>query len=393
MARLLHALLLLLGLLAASANAAANSNSTVVLYVGTYTRDEGWVDGAGKGVYSFAFDTKAGTLKQLSVASDAGTNPSFVSGTTYSGSAKGQYIYAVNEVSDASSSTGTTGYVVAMAARANGSIYKLNQQASEGGAPAHVSVSPDRQFVLVSNYNGASIALFPVQADGSLAAASDVHAYNQSVSHLHSTLWLPGSSFVFAADLGADKLLVFKINKAAKTLVPVPSATVTTASGSGPRHMALDQQQKFVYVINQIACTIAVYALDATKSNPLAAKPVQVISTLPTGFNMTETPSSAAEIQLSSDGKFVFASTRGANLVTAYRIASPATGKLALVGFESTRGTTPRSLLAFRSFVLAANQDSSSIVAFALNSKTGNLTYTGTTACPTPVSLFVAQSS
>lgn len=384
-------LLLLLGLVAASASAiqAAVSN-TVVLYVGTYTRDEGWVDGKGKGVYSFLFDTNAGSLKQLSVATDAGTNPSFVSGTPYTGSPQGQYIYAVNEVSDASSKTGTTGYVVAMGMRSNGSIYKLNQQASEGGAPAHVSVSPDRKFVLVSNYNGGSIALFPVQADGSLAPASDVHAYNQSVSHLHSTLWLPGSKYVFAADLGTDRVLVFRINMKAKTLVPVTSATVTTTSGSGPRQMAIDQQQKFLYVINQLSCTIAVYTLDATKSNPIASKPVQVVSTLPAGFDTVKTPSSAAAIQLSSDGKFVFASTRGANIITVYRIAS---GKLTVVGFESTRGTTPRSLLAFRSFVLAANQDSSSIVAFAFNDKAGNITYVNTTACPTPVSLFVAQTS
>lgn len=389
MASLVHVLLLLL---LALAQAATADSGTVVLYVGTYTKDEGWVHGAGRGIYSFAFDTTAGSLKPLYVALDAGANPSFVSGTT--SSAEDQFVYAVNEVSEVSASSGTTtGYVVAISVGARGSILKLNRRETQGAAPAHVSVSPDRDFVLVSNYDGGSLALFPVQADGSLASVSDVHTFNQSVSHLHSTLWLPGSDFVVAADLGTDSLLVFTLDKDAKTLVPVASATVTTTSGSGPRHMVLDPQLKFLYVINELSSTIAVYALDTTQSKkPLASKPVQEISTLPSGFNKTRTPAKAADIHITSDGKFVFATTRGADLIAVYQIKSAETGTLNLVGFESTRGTTPRSLLVFRSFVLVANQDSSSIVVFALDQTTGNITYTGTTvACPTPVSLFIAQ--
>lgn len=319
------------------------------------------------------------------MALDAGVNPSFVSGTT---KAQDQFLYAVNEVSEESASSGTTGYVVAMSVGSRRSILRLNRRETQGAAPAHVSVSPDRDFVLVSNYDGGSIALFHVQADGSLASWADVHTFNQSVSHLHSTLWLPGSDFVIAADLGTDSLLVFTLEKEAKVLVPV--ATVATTNGSGPRHMVVDPQQKFLYVINELSSTIAVYALDTTQSKPLASKLVQEISTLPAGFNKIKTPAKAADIRITSNGKFLLASTRGADIIAVYQISAEK-GTLSLVAFESTRGMTPRSLLIYRSFVLVANQDSSSIVVFALDDTTGNITYTGTTVvCPTPVSLLIA---
>ncbi|KAG3174468.1 hypothetical protein PC128_g18043 [Phytophthora cactorum] len=357
------------------------------LYVGTYTRKEGHVDGHAKGIYAYSFDDATGALKLLKVTEGAGINPSYVFGTNST-------LYAVNESNEPSQlhPGEETGFVSAYKMEKDGELKQISRHETGGSYTCHVALSPNGDFVSVANYGGGSLSLYPVNADGSLAPASDHHRYEgasmvipdrQEASHIHSTAWTPTG--LLAADLGTDRLVQYKLDAANKKLVD--EEFITRPPGSGPRHFALSPELGVGYVINELDNTVGVYPLDA-KTGKLGHEALQNISTVPK--NYSGPAALASDIHISTNGKFVYAATRFCHSIAIYKIL-PDT-RLELVEILPTRGETPRDILLYKDFVLALNQDTNSLDVFRADGETGKLTYTGNSIdCPSPSSMFIAQ--
>ncbi|OWZ24361.1 hypothetical protein PHMEG_000596 [Phytophthora megakarya] len=350
-----------------------------ILFAATHTRDEGWMVGKGKGVYTYKFDITSGSLTPLGIT-PVGINPVFVQGSTKKFSGGKPVLYAVNAVTDASKTNpGTqTGYVSALTMQANGTLELLNSLESHGGNPTHISLSPKEDFVVISNYDG-SFSMFPLNADGSLAnetfhedfpTGSKVVMDQQAVGHIHSTTWLPNSNHVVAVNLGSDELLQYELDTAKKTLKKL--AIVNRPPGSGPRHTAMHPNGDIAYVVDEISNTVGVYEIN--KETALLSSPAtQNITTLPGDFKNAST---AADIHVSSNGKFLYASNRGHNSIAMFAV-DETNGLLTPLGWESSRGKTPKSFVLYEDWIVVANQDSDSVHVFKINSDTGLLTYTG----------------
>ncbi len=344
----------------------AGQAGKVAVYVGTYT-------GRGsEGIYRFELDLATGVASAPVVAAKV-TNPSFLALHP-----NGKFLYSVGEIGDFGGRK--TGAVTAFAIGADGNLAQLNQQSSEGGGPCHLVVDKAGKNVLVANYGGGSVACLPIKQDGSLDkassaiqhAGSSVDKGRQSAPHAHSINLDPENRFAFAADLGLDKVLIYKFDPEKGLLAPNDPPAGVVAPGSGPRHFAFHPSGKFAYVINEMAMTVTAFAYDGAKGS-LAE--IQTITTLPgekqRGF-------STAEIVCSPDGKFVYGSNRGHDTIAIFSVDA-ATGKLAAVGHEPTQGKTPRNFAIdpTGAFLLAENQGSGTIVIFKRDAATGKLAATG----------------
>ncbi|KAG6612112.1 uncharacterized protein IUM83_15054 [Phytophthora cinnamomi] len=370
------------------------TDKQTILFAATYTRDEGWINGTGKGIYTYKFDTTDGSLTPFAIT-PLGINPMYVHGSTKAFNTGERVIYAINAVSDESTQhPGTvTGFVSALTLNSDGTLELLNTLETHGGSPTHISLSPDEDFLVVSNYAG-SVSMFPLNADGSLCnetfhqefpTGSKVVMDQQATGHIHSTTWLPNSNHVVAANLGSDELLQYKLDEKKQTLKSLK--TVNRPPGSGPRHMALHPDNKIAYVVDEISNTVGVYKIN-TKAALLESTAVQNITTLPADFKNSST---SADIHLSSNGKFLYTSNRGHDSIAIFGI-DETDGTLKSLGWESTRGNIPRGFTIYGDWLIVANQNSNDMYVFKVDSKTGLLKYTGNSyEVGTAVCLYVSE--
>ncbi len=268
----------------------------------------------------------------------------------------------------------------------------MNKQPSLGGAPCHVSVSDNGKFVLVANYVGGNVAVFPVEKDGKLGASIDLEQHSgsgankerQEAAHAHSIMLDENNRFVFANDLGIDKVMIYEFDKQSGKLKPNSAQPFyQTKAGAGPRHFKFHPNEKFAFVINELDMTISSLAYNAKQG---MLKEIQIVPTLPADFSGANT---CADIHVAPNGKFLYGSNRGHDSIVSYRIDEK-TGKLEYVEHTSTGGKTPRNFAIDPDgqFLLAANQNSDSIVVFRIDEKSGKLEPTGKTAqVPSPVCL------
>jgi 6-phosphogluconolactonase len=347
-------------------------------YVGTYTTKTD-----SKGIYAYRFDAASGKLNVIGLAAESG-DPSFVAVHP-----SGKYLYAVNEVTNFGGSN--SGAVSAFAIdRKTGKLTFLNQVATRGAGPCHVSLDRTGRFVLVANYDGGSVAVFPVQANGSLGKDSDFVQHTgsgpnkerQEAPHAHWIGTSPDNRFALAVDLGLDEILVYRFDSTKGSLAPNNHPFAKVNPGAGPRHLAFQGDGKFAYVLTEMENAVTAFGY-SQKSGSLSA--LQTVSTLPKDY---AGPKEAAEVIVHSSGKFLYASNRaGIDSLTAFAI-DPAKGTLRLVGQYSTRGKTPRhfAIDPTGKFLMAANQESNNIVVFKIDTATGGLTPTGQTVeVPSPV--------
>ena len=359
-----------------------------LLYVGTYTAGT-----RSRGIYLVRMDRRSGTL-ELVGSVDAGANPSFL-GTH----PNGRFLYAVNELEQYNGRP--TGAVSAFTiARDTGALTRLNEQPSGGGAPCFVSVDRSGRAVLVANYAGGSVALLPIEANGALAPAAHVvqhtgkgpNAERQEAPHAHCILPDPSNRFALAADLGADRVFVYRLDLEGKSLRHVQGGTgggdAVMRPGAGPRHIALHPTLPLVFVANELDSTVATLRFDAERG---ALSPQGTRSTVPAGWTGTNYP---ADIHVAPTGRTLYVSNRGHNSIAVFSVAeSTGAGALALDQVVSTEGDWPRnfSLDPSGRWLLVANQRSDSVVVFGRDPENGRLTPTRQRiAIPSPVCLRFA---
>ena len=273
--------------------------------------------------------------------------------------------------------------------QASGNLTAINHQSSRGNGPCHLVVDRAGKNVLVANYSSGSLACLPLDAAGGLSSSSSFIQHQgmgsdperQEGPHAHSINLDAAGRFAVAADLGLDKVFVYRFGANKGTLEANEPPSASVAPRSGPRHFAFDPAARFGYVINEMANTITAFAYDPAKGT---LTEIQTISTLPADFRGK---SYTAEVQVHPSGKFVYGSNRGHDSIAIFA-ASPETGKLSLVGIEPTQGKNPRNFAIdpTGTYLLAENGDSSTIVVFGIDAQSGKLKPTGQTVrVPKPV--------
>ncbi len=347
------------------------------VYIGTYTRGE------SEGIYTYRMNLDAGTLTPEGTQSGI-TNPSFLAIHP-----NHRNLYAVAEVEQFAEVD--SGAVAAFSIDPKtGLLTLLNQQPSMGKGPCHVSVDKSGQYVLVANYGGGNVTVLPVMEGGRLGEptctiqheGSSVDPRRQRKPYAHSINSDPQGRFVFAADLGTDKIYIYRLNQTDGSLSPNEPAWVSVAPGSGPRHFGFRPDGKYAYVINEMACTITAFSYDSEHG---ILTEIQTVPTLPEGVELDD--NSTAEILLSPSGRFLYGSNRGHDSIVVFAVDEKA-GTLTYVEHESTQGQTPRNfgIDPNGQFLLAANQDSDTVVVFRIDPTTGKLEPTGEVVqVPTPV--------
>jgi 6-phosphogluconolactonase len=328
-----------------------------LLYIGAYTDEK-----RAEGIYLVGFDTRTGALRQVG-AVNAGANPSFLAIHP-----NGRFLYAVNEVEERGGKK--TGGVSAFAIDgATGSLTKLCEQASEGGAPCYVSVDRRGKTVLVANYSGGSVAMLPIQGDGALGAATTIdrhqgkipgpNAERQEAPHAHCIVTDPSNRFALSADLGLDRVFVYRLGDDAATWAVTDSAEARLRPGSGPRHIAFHPTMPLVYVANELDSTVTTVRFDRGNGG---LSPIDTHSTLPAGWHGT---SYAADIHVAPLGNTLYVSNRGHNSIAVFSVAGD--GSLALEQTIPTEGDWPRnfSLDPTGRWLLVGNQNSGSVVALS----------------------------
>jgi len=357
----------------------------LLVYVGTYTT------GKSEGIYLYRLNLASGELKQVGTTRGV-VNPSFLALAPSQ-----RYLYAVNEVGDFAGKK--SGAVSAFAVdQRTGALRLLNQQASLGADPCYVHVDAGGRFVLIANYTGGNVTVFPVQRDGSLGEATDmkqargasVNRERQAGPHAHCVVLDPPNRFAYSCDLGTDKIMIFRFDARNGKLLPAEPPWLQVAPGAGPRHLAFHPGGKYVFVLSELRSTVTAFTRDPEKGS---LHELQTLSTLPKDFTGT---SWSADIHVSLDGRFLYCSNRGHDSIAIFTI-DPRNGALTTVGHEPTRGMTPRNFAIDPSgeFLLVANQKSDNIVVFRLDQKTGRLNWTGhEVQVPSPVCLkFTAPFS
>lgn len=348
--------------------AAEPATGKTIVYFGTYS------GGKSKGIYYAPFGASTGRVGTPELAAEL-TNPSYLAIHPSK-----KWLYAIGEISGFNKGPG--GAVSAMAIEPDGRLTLLNQQSSGGPGPCHVSVDPSGRCALVANYGGGSVASLPIGPDGRLGEAVSVIQHRgkganprrQEGPHAHSINCDAAGRFAFAPDLGLDKVFVYRLDAAKASLSDNEPPFAKLPDGAGPRHFAFHPNGRFAFVIDELDCTVAVFAYDAQRG-VLDRK--QIVSTLPEGTERRD-DYTCADIHVHPSGKFVYGSNRGHHSIAMFS-CNPETGELKLLGCEPTRGKTPRNFALDPAgrFLLAANQDSDSVTVFRIDEATGRLAPVG----------------
>jgi 6-phosphogluconolactonase len=336
------------------------------LLIGTYT------SGKSEGIYVYNFNTNAGECSYVNKVKTS--NPSYLAT-----SSNGRFVYAVNEKADSTRFT-TTGSVSGFSFnKQNAAMKEISTQSSGGKHPCYVSLDKTGNWLTAANYSDGSFAVLPIKKDGTLDTPYQVIQHvgkgkdekRQAGPHAHSTIFSPDNRSLFVQDLGIDKLMLYNFNEQTGQVTPAEIGNIETTSGSGPRHIDFSSNKKIIYVIEELSNTVSVWEKKDDKWIS-----IQSISSVPAGYTGG---TGGADIHVSPDGKFLYTSNRSTSNTIGIFSIDDKTGKLKLVGHQSTLGKTPRnfSLDPSGNYLLVANQDSDNIFVFKRDLKTGLLNATG----------------
>jgi 6-phosphogluconolactonase len=353
----------------------------IPVYVGTYT------DGDSEGIYRCELNVVTGALSEPRLVGKF-ENPNFLA----IGPDR-RHLYAVGNAAEFTDSQ--RGAVAAFEIDpATGDLALLNAQSSRGANPCHVIVDKAGKFALVANYSGGSVATLAI-ADGKLLPAetaiqhlgASVNKERQTGPHAHSINLDPAGRFAFVADLGIDKVLIYRYDATTGELTPNDPPSVKLPPGSGPRHFAFHPNGRWAYVINELTSTVSAMAYDAQRG---ALEVLQTISTLPEDFQGENT---TAEVAVHPHGKFLYGSNRGHDSIAMFAI-DESTGKLTSLGQHPAGVKTPRHFVVdpTGAWLLAAGQDSNDIAVHRIDPATGKIEATDiSVGVPSPVCLKFVQ--
>lgn len=333
-------------------------SDTYYLFIGTYTR------GTSEGIYIYRFNTTTGGFAEVSIAKGL-TNPSFLSI-----SKDKKYLYTLGGMRGDS--------VRALAIDPQTHLLKfINGQPLNGSSgAAHLEVDKTGKWVIVGNYGSGSISVLPVESNGGLGKViqtiqlegKSIVADRQDKPHVHSINIASNNKDVFVPDLGTDKIMTYALNDASGMLSPGAIPFTNANPGSGPRHFTFHPNGKLAYVVQELDATITAFRYTEGKLDSF-----QTIKMLPDDYTGRKW---AADIHISPDGKFLYASNRGHESIALFSIDKKS-GQLSFIEHQLVHGKTPRNFVIdpTGNFLLVANQESDNIVIFKRNKKTGQLTY------------------
>jgi 6-phosphogluconolactonase len=337
------------------------------VYFGTYT------EGLSKGIYVSRLDSVSGRLSppELAVATP---DPSFLTI-----SPDKNHLYAANEISGPKN-----GMVSAFAIdKSSGQLTLLNQKDSDGVSPCHVSVDARGKTLFVANYNSGNVKSVPVLGDGSLGDGGSLIGYQghgvnpdrQKSPHAHFMTVDPSDHFALGCDLGTDKIMIYRLNPQDSSLVPNDPPFGVVPPGSGPRHLAFSRDGRFAYVINEMGCSVTLFAWDSQQGRLTEA---ETVSALPSGTPL-ESAYTGAEILVHPNGKYAYVSLRGHDSISVF-VVDPKTRRLTLIQNISAGGKVPRGLGMDPTghWLIVANQKTDNVVEYAIDVLTGKLTPTQT---------------
>jgi 6-phosphogluconolactonase len=332
---------------------------TIPFYIGTYTSNT-----KSRGIYRSELDLDSGEMSEPRLAAEA-LNPSFLA-VNHNGS----YLYAVSKTD------GEGGVNAFKIIGETGLLEHIGSQSSKGVSPCFVSIDTAGRNLLVANYSSGSITVLPISKDGGLepSACSIAHEgksenpTRQEAPHAHSIISSPDGRYVFAADLGIDKIMIYKLDKDAGTLTPAEQPFAKLCPGSGPRHMAFHPGGKFFYVINELNSTITAFDYDHKTAR---LSEIETITTLPRFFSGTNHP---AQICVHPSGRYLYGSNRGHDSIAAYEV-NTGNGTLSLIEIESDGINEPRNfnIDPNGNFIVCANQHAGSLITFRIDFETGKL--------------------
>ena len=331
---------------------ACQSKDELNMVVGTYT------DGESKGMYSYTFNQETGKATPLSEVDIS--NPSYL---TFS--KNGDFIYSVSENEGDEATANAFSFN-----KKSGEMKLINRQKTQGAHPCYIAT--DGKNVVAANYTGGSFTTFNIEKDGSLSPATSINNFKdshigpdtirQSSSHIHCTVFAPDGKHLFVTDLGGDRLYKYEI-KDKKIATEKPSYT-TIAAGSGPRHFTFAPNGKHAYLINELSGTVVCYLYHPDG----LLEPLQTLQADTVGGR------GSADIHISPDGKYLYASNRlQSDGIAIFKIDS-ASGKLTKAGYQLT-GIYPRNFVITPNgkFLLVACRDSNVIQVYRRDPKTGLL--------------------
>jgi 6-phosphogluconolactonase len=337
------------------------------LLVGTYT------GGKSEGIYVYRFNMATGEARLVNSVKTF--NPSYLAV-----SSDGKFVYAVNEKDD-TSKTRSDGKVSAFAFdKKTGSLQFLNQQSSGGRHPCYLAIDKTGRWLTTGNYSSGSIGLLGIRRNGLLDTLKQrvdhtgysVNADRQTGPHVHCTYFSKDNRYLFATDLGTDKIMIYRFNEKTGKLSENNIPYAITEAGAGPRHLEFHPKGTYAYLVEELNGTVSAFYY-LPKQGQLNM--FQTISALPPEYSGAV---GSADIHVSPDGKFLYATNRGeSNSIATFSIEKD--GTLRILAHDSTMGKTPRNFNMDPSgkFLLVANQNSDNIVIFERDISSGLLTDTG----------------
>ncbi len=341
----------------------AQSQTKTLLFIGTYTNEV-----PANGIYIYEFDDRDGSLKKLGQGENI-TNPSYLTI-----SPNGKFLYACTETRTPFEGSISSFKIDSF----KGEIKPLNQKASGGANPVYLDIHHSGKYLVNANYTGGSVSLFDINEDGSLNDAkyifqfkdSSINKSRQESSHIHSANFSPDYKFVYLPDLGADKIRVFEFhNDSSNQFFENKLLEVKSELGSGPRHFTFHPSGKFAYCIEELSGTVCVYSCENGK---LIEK--QKVKS----YSKTQDTYGSADIHISPDGLFLYASNRwiDENTIAVYSVSKE--GTIKLIQHQKTGGDHPRNFTLDPSgkFLLVANKNSNNVIVFKRDVKTGLLSQT-----------------
>ena len=320
--------------------------------------------GADTGISRGVLDTETGELKEVELAVKVSKAASLAL------SSDKKTMYSIGREKDEKH-----GFVASYEVKDDGGLEMLNKQSSMGAGPCHLTLDATSNCLFVANYSGGSISSY--QVDGKLSESASFYQHEgkgvnekrQNGPHAHSIYASPDNKFVYVADLGTDKVEIYKLD--AETAKLTPSGNVAVTAGSGPRHMAFSTTGDKLYVLNELTLTISRFARDAQSGGLTLEKTVSVLSE--PGERMT-----CSEIQLSADGKFIYAATRDLDGEKRDVISVLKAEDMSLVQEQPAGISIPRhfGISPSGKWFLIAGQKSDQVVVHERDLETGKLTQT-----------------